>query len=184
MRLFSHRYRRRWKLFPVKGTGFSPYIQATRTFGTLAPEGMRRDLHPQTLAVNEINRGIRGAKHYSESHNRLSCPPRRIMSLNNSLSRRGFLGASAAIAATAALTGSPQASAESAASTPPAIAALPVLSGLARPFTNDERLARITRAQRLMHAAKIDAVVLANSTTSSVYFADLRLNGGERFCAL
>jgi Xaa-Pro dipeptidase len=106
------------------------------------------------------------------------------MSLNNSLSRRGFLGASAAIAATAALTGSPQASAESAASTPPAIAALPVLSGLARPFTNDERLARITRAQRLMHAAKIDAVVLANSTTSSVYFADLRLNGGERFWAL
>jgi Xaa-Pro dipeptidase len=106
------------------------------------------------------------------------------MPLNNSVSRRRFLGASAAIAATAACTNPISASAEPTASTPPAIAALPVLSGLARPFTNDERLARITRAQRLMHQSKIDAIVLANSTTSSVYFADLRLNGGERLWAL
>jgi Xaa-Pro dipeptidase len=67
---------------------------------------------------------------------------------------------------------------------PPAIAALPVLSTQARPFTNAERRARIERAQRLMAANKIDAIVLANSTMSSVYFADLRLNGGERFWAL
>ena len=30
---------------------------------------------------------------------------------------------------------------------------------------------------------KIDAIVLANSTSSSVYFADLRLYGGERLWA-
>ena len=67
---------------------------------------------------------------------------------------------------------------------PPAIAALPVLSGQARPFTNAERQARVERAQALMAAEKIDAIVLANSTNSSVYFADLRLNGGERLWAL
>jgi Xaa-Pro dipeptidase len=61
---------------------------------------------------------------------------------------------------------------------------LPVLSSLPHPFTNAERLARIDRAKALMAATKIDAIVLANSTTSSVYFADLRLNGGERLWAL
>jgi Xaa-Pro dipeptidase len=101
----------------------------------------------------------------------------------HSLSRRGFLFSSAAITAAAALTGSKRASAD-AATPPPAIAALPVLSGMARPFTNAERLARVDRAQQLMAATKIDAIVLANSTTSSVYFADLRLNGGERLWAL
>jgi Xaa-Pro dipeptidase len=67
---------------------------------------------------------------------------------------------------------------------PPPIAALPVLSAQARPFTNAERQARIERARQLMLAAKIDAIVLANSTSSSVYFANLRLNGGERLWAL
>ncbi|HUD12396.1 MAG TPA: Xaa-Pro peptidase family protein [Terracidiphilus sp.] len=106
------------------------------------------------------------------------------MPFKHSFSRRGFLGATAAVAASAAFTCPPPASAAPAVPVPPAIAALPVLSGLARPFTNDERLARITRAQRLMHAAKIDAIVLSNSTASSVYFADLHLNGGERLWAL
>lgn len=99
------------------------------------------------------------------------------------LSRRGFLGASAGLAASAAFA-STQASAAQSATLPPAIAALPVLKGQARPFTNAERLARIARAQQLMASAKIDAIILANSTTSSVYFADLRLNGGERLWAL
>lgn len=67
---------------------------------------------------------------------------------------------------------------------PPAIGALPDLSGQARPFTNAGREARIERARRLMTANKIDAIVLANSTSSSVYFADLRLYGGERLWAL
>jgi Xaa-Pro dipeptidase len=109
---------------------------------------------------------------------------RRIMPSIHAISRRGFLGATAAAAATLAVpqialgheTALPQAS------TP--IAALPVLSAQARPFTNAERLARIERAQQLMAATKIDAIILANSTTSSVYFADLRLNGGERLWAL
>ena len=67
---------------------------------------------------------------------------------------------------------------------PAAIAALPVLAGQARPFTNTERQARIERARELMTSAKMDAIVLANGTSSSVYFADLRLNGGERLWAL
>jgi len=100
------------------------------------------------------------------------------------LSRRRFFGASAAVAATAAMSGVQTAFAESTAALPPAIAALPVLSGKPRPFTNAERVARIDRAQQLMAATKIDAIILANSTTSSVYFADLRLNGGERLWAL
>jgi Xaa-Pro dipeptidase len=103
-------------------------------------------------------------------------------------SRRGFLGASGAVAATVAFASSRSAAADPnlppQASPPQAIAALPVLSGFARPFTNAERLARINGAQQLMAETKIDAIVLANSTTSSVYFADLRLNGGERLWAL
>jgi Xaa-Pro dipeptidase len=98
------------------------------------------------------------------------------------ISRRGFLGAGAAAAA-ASLVARPL-EAETPTAVPPAIAALPVLSGQARPFTNEERQARIERARKLMAEAKIDAIVLANSTTSSVYFADLRLNGGERLWAL
>jgi Xaa-Pro dipeptidase len=109
--------------------------------------------------------------------------------LHTGFSRRSFVGAAAAAAAAAlvdtpahAEQGSEQAAAQSAA--PSAIAALPVLSGQARPFKNAERLARIERAKALMAESKIDAIVLANSTASSVYFADLRLNGGERLWAL
>jgi Xaa-Pro dipeptidase len=108
------------------------------------------------------------------------------MSFSPLVSRRGFLGASGALAATAAFA-APRTALDQVPAPPQvaaAIAALPVLSGLARPFTNAERLARIDRAQQLMAATKIDAIVLANSTTSSVYFADLRLNGGERLWAL
>ncbi len=104
------------------------------------------------------------------------------MPSSNSFTRRGFLGAAAAVAA--ALPVVQPAAAEPVAALAAPIAALPVLSGQARPFTNAERQARIERAQQRMAAARIDAIVLANSTTSSVYFADLRLNGGERLWAL
>lgn len=67
---------------------------------------------------------------------------------------------------------------------PAAIEALPVLSGLARPFSSRERQARIERAKELMVKAKIDAIVLANNTLSTRYFADLRLGGEERFWGL
>ena len=106
------------------------------------------------------------------------------MSSTKPISRRGFLGASAAVAAGAAIGNTPTVEAQAAPAVPAPIAALPVLSGLPKPFTNAERLARIERAKVLMAASRIDAIVLANSTTSSVYFADLRLNGGERLWAL
>ena len=65
----------------------------------------------------------------------------------------------------------------------PAIERLPKLSGLARPFTNEERLARIEQAKRLMTANKIDAILIS-SGTSGLYFADLRMGGSERLWAL
>jgi Xaa-Pro dipeptidase len=105
------------------------------------------------------------------------------MEASSGISRRRFFGAGAAAASVLAL-GSESTRADSTAALPPAIAALPVLSGQARPFTNAERQARVERAQVLMVAEKIDAIVLANGTNSSVYFADLRLNGGERLWAL
>jgi Xaa-Pro dipeptidase len=67
---------------------------------------------------------------------------------------------------------------------PPAIAALPNLTSQAKPFTNDERLTRIARARQLMIENKIDAIILANNAKSSVYFANIRLGGGERLWAL
>ena len=106
------------------------------------------------------------------------------MSSRKSLSRRNFLGAGAAVAVATTFSPAHAAEAQPASALPAPIAALPVLSGLPRPFTNAERLARIDRAKALMAANKIDAIVLANSTTSSVYFADLRLDGGERLWAL
>ncbi len=113
------------------------------------------------------------------------------MTTIDKLSRRGFLGAGTAAAAavlaranTLSADQNPTADSRCNGTPPPAISALPVLSSLARPFTNGERLARIERAKARMVAAKIDVVVLANNTASSVYFANLRLNGGERLWAL
>ncbi len=101
----------------------------------------------------------------------------------SALTRRNFLGAAtAAVAATALPSGAAQAITGK--DVPSAISVLPNLSSQARPFTNEERVARIERARRLMTSAKVDAIVMANSTASSVYFADLRLYGGERLWAL
>lgn len=107
------------------------------------------------------------------------------MALKTSVSRRTILTAGAVAATGAMFARGQQHGAEAQATNlPSAIAALPVLSGQARPFTNAERQARIERAKALMVEQKIDAIVLANSTSSSLYFADLRLNGGERLWAL
>lgn len=98
------------------------------------------------------------------------------------LSRRNFI---ATTAAALAVTVRPQsAAAELPKALPPAIAALPNFAGQARTFTIAERETRIERARELMTQNKIDAIVLANSTSSSVYFANLRLGGGERLWAL
>lgn len=105
----------------------------------------------------------------------------RAMVSKSSLTRRNFIAGSAAAIAAPLVAGQAQGTSTEA---PPAIGALPNLSSQARPFTNDEREARIERARELMVQNKIDAIVLANSTSSSVYFANLRLYGGERLWAL
>ena len=108
------------------------------------------------------------------------------MSHKSSLSRRRFLGTGIAASAAAALPAHDLSAQEGAAvpKAPAAIAALPNLSSKSRPFTNAERQARIERARELMKKSKIDAIILANSTSSSVYFANLHLYGGERLWAL
>ncbi len=67
---------------------------------------------------------------------------------------------------------------------PPAIAALPSFAGRVQPFSKDERWARIERAKQLMAEHNIAAIILANSTSNTVYFADLRLGASERLWAL
>lgn len=107
------------------------------------------------------------------------------MSPSKSISRRGFLSVAAAAAAAAGASPSlAETVSDPSRSLPQAIAALPNLSGHARPFTNQEREARIERARALMIEQKIDAIVLANITASSMYFAGLHLGGGERLWAL
>ena len=66
---------------------------------------------------------------------------------------------------------------------PPSIAALQSLKDRARPFTNQERLARLDRAKKLMAQEKVDAVLLTGGN-SPVYFANVSLGGGERLWAL
>lgn len=100
-------------------------------------------------------------------------------------SRRCFLWSSSAAAVLALRPDTwAQQSEPGSVSLPPAIAALPDLTGLAKPFTNDERLARIERARQLMVVNKMDAIILSNNATSSVYFANIRFGGSERFWAL
>jgi len=101
-------------------------------------------------------------------------------------SRRGFLSTGLMTTAGAVLISKPfYASAEPAPSRSfLAIERLPNLSAQARPFTNEERLARIEKAKRLMAANRIDAILIT-SGTSGLYFADMRLGGsGERLWAL
>ena len=66
---------------------------------------------------------------------------------------------------------------------PPSIAALQSMKNRARPFTNQERLARIEKAKRLMAAEKIDAILM-NGGSSPIYFANMSFGGGERLWAL
>jgi Xaa-Pro dipeptidase len=99
------------------------------------------------------------------------------------LSRRSFFRASSVAAVSAALPVIAEPADETAA-LPARIAALPSFAGRVKPFTNEERLARIERAKTLMAENHIDAIVLANNSTSSLYFANISLNGGERLWVL
>ena len=101
------------------------------------------------------------------------------------VSRRSFFriaGAVTAVGAAGSLRGETGAGETS--SLPAPIAALPSFAGKVAPISNEERRARIERAKELMARNNIDALVLANDSTSSVYFANIRLNGGERLWAL
>ncbi|MGB6975692.1 MAG: Xaa-Pro peptidase family protein [Terracidiphilus sp.] len=104
------------------------------------------------------------------------------MAPHTSFTRRGFFGAASAAAAALAIPHSAFAAPDAA--LPQPIAALTDLSSQASPFSADERLARIEHAKKLMHASRMDAIVLANSTASSFYFADLRFGSSERLWAL
>jgi Xaa-Pro dipeptidase len=66
---------------------------------------------------------------------------------------------------------------------PPSIAALKPMTSQVRPITNDERRARIERARELMIDQKFGAIILSGGT-SSLYFANLPVGGGERLWAL
>ena len=66
---------------------------------------------------------------------------------------------------------------------PPPIAALQSMKDRARPFTKQERLARIDKAKRLMAAEKIDAILMTGGS-SPLYFANMSFGGGERLWAL
>jgi Xaa-Pro dipeptidase len=96
------------------------------------------------------------------------------------LSRRSFMHITSAAAAA---TITPLAKAQRGAQLPPSIAALTSMTGQVRPITNDERKARIEKAQRLMTDQKFGAVILSGGT-SALYFANLPIGGGERLWAL
>jgi Xaa-Pro dipeptidase len=101
------------------------------------------------------------------------------------VSRRSFLRVAGAVTAVSAAGPFVAASETGEASSLPApIAALPSFAGKVAPISNDERRARIERAKALMAENKMDAIVLGNNSTSSMYFANIGLNGGERLWAL
>ena len=105
------------------------------------------------------------------------------------VSRRGFLrvaGGAAVVGAAGSVSGWGEAvgDAGEASSLPVPIAALASFAGKVAPISNDERRARIERAKQLMAENKMDAIVLANNSNSSMYFANISLNGGERLWAL
>ena len=94
------------------------------------------------------------------------------------LTRRTLLNASAALAATKL------ASAQGTSAPPPTptsvpIAALKSRRSEAKPITNEERQARVEKAQRLMQEKKLNAIALAGGT-SLVYFSNVNWWNSER----
>jgi Xaa-Pro dipeptidase len=66
---------------------------------------------------------------------------------------------------------------------PPSITALQSMTGVVRPFTNEEREARMEKARKLMATQKMVAVIMVGGA-SPQYFANVTLGGGERLWAL
>jgi Xaa-Pro dipeptidase len=89
------------------------------------------------------------------------------------MNRRVFMAVAAAVAAKLA----------DAQEVPDAIKKLrPMLDGI-QPITDDERRARVEKAQRLMHENKLGAIVLEGGS-SMYYFSGTRWNAGERTSVL
>jgi Xaa-Pro dipeptidase len=96
------------------------------------------------------------------------------------ISRRHFLGGSAAAAAGLTLSGC-EASTASAADEelPPSIARLTSWADRARPITTEERANRVENAKRLMRQEGLSALAMCGGT-SMIYFTNVRWGGGER----
>ena len=99
-------------------------------------------------------------------------------------SRRRFLQAGTLTAGASFAAFPPSVSAEDAsAPLPPSIASLKSMRDQARPITLEERAARQERAQQLMKANHLDALLLMEST-SLRYFTGVQWWGGERLFAV
>ena len=96
------------------------------------------------------------------------------------VSRRGFLQVST-VAAGVGLVAPPvaQAAEEKCAPLPAPIAKLKSMSDQAKPIMREERLQRQEKAQRLMQANNLDAILLMEGTSLN-YFTGIRWWGGER----
>jgi len=101
------------------------------------------------------------------------------------ISRRNFLGASAATLAAAAGRPAPLEAQlpQQERALPPSILALQSMKDQATPITAEERQARIDRARRLMRANRLDAIMLTGGT-STVYFTNVRWWLSERLFAV
>ncbi|HEX4135745.1 MAG TPA: Xaa-Pro peptidase family protein [Bryobacteraceae bacterium] len=95
----------------------------------------------------------------------------------------GFTTAAAATALASPARAQREETAAPSRNIPPSIEALPPMTGQIRPFSNQEREARLERARKLMATEKIDAIVLSGGA-SALYFANVQFGGGERLWAL
>ena len=98
-------------------------------------------------------------------------------------SRRQVLRLSAAAGAAAWLPPDRARADEAKAPLPPAVAALDKMTDGVSPIGTDERRARVRRAQELLVAEGLDALVLSPGT-SLEYFSGVRWSGGERLLAM
>jgi len=101
-----------------------------------------------------------------------------------SINRRQFLGttalgAGALAAGCAGTTSEPTATSSSASDVPAAIKALKPMTAGVVPISDDERRARIAKAQQLMSEQKIDAIFM-EGTTSCFYYVGMRWGQSER----
>src|SRR5476651_733084 len=93
----------------------------------------------------------------------------------------GALGAGGAAIACAnpGSSGASSGAASGAAALPPAIQALTPMTDGVVPISDDERKARIAKAQKLMNEQKIDAIFM-EGTTSMFYFVGMHWGQSER----